>query len=84
MAPKAPMGAAFMITAMTPKNACPRSSSSARTVRPRSPSAISANPNSTANSSTCRMSPRAKAPTTLSGMMLRMNATALSCEARAA
>src|SRR5216684_1568915 len=42
---------------------------------PRSPSAISAKPNRIANSSTCRMSPRASAPTTLSGMMLRTKST---------
>ena len=36
---------------------------------PRSPSASSAMPNRTEKNSTCRMSPSAKAPTTVSGMM---------------
>ena len=69
------MGAAFMMMAMTPNTACALSSMKLRSACPRSPSAISAKPNRIENSSTCRMSPRAKAPTTLSGMMFRKKST---------
>ena len=68
MAPNAPIGAAFMMMAMTPNIAWPASSTKARNRATRSPAAISEKPNNTENSSTCNMSPLAKAPTTLSGM----------------
>src|SRR3979411_220460 len=75
MAPKAPSGAAFITMAITPNTPCAASSMIWRSCLPRSPSAISANPNRMANSSTCRISPRASAPTTLSGMMLSTKST---------
>ena len=83
MAPKAPIGAAFITMAMTPNIAWPRSSMTPRSALPRSPIAISAKPNRIENSSTCRMSPLAKAPTTLSGMMSSTNSTPV-CAARPA
>ncbi len=69
IAPKTPSGATHMIMPMTPNSAAPASSSIRRKVWPRSPSLPSARPNRTANNSTGRMSPLAKAPTTESGMM---------------
>ena len=46
-------------------------------VWPRSPRVISAKPNRIENSSTCRISPVAKAPTTVSGMICRKKSTDL-------
>ena len=80
MAPKAPTGAAFMIRPITPNTPCATSSIIPRRALPFSPRAMSASPNRMANSSTCRMSPRAKAPTTLSGMMFSRKSTVfISC-----
>ena len=69
MAPKAPIGAAF-IRISTSLNIglvidCRKSS----TGLPRSPTAARLMPKSTEKNSTCRMLPSAKAPTTVVGMM---------------
>lgn len=80
MAPKAPMGAAFIKMATRRKigevSACRKST----TGRPRSPTSASAMPNSTEKNSTCRMSPCAKAPVMVSGMMfIRKPTMVVSC-----
>ncbi len=72
MAPKAPIGAAYMTIRITPKNACPVRSIPAMIGRPRSPKCMSAKANTTEKNSTCRMLPSAKAPTTLLGKMWKM------------
>ena len=87
MAPNAPIGATFTTSAMTPNIACATSSIRLRTVWPRSPKAMSEKPNRIANSSTCRISPCAKAPTTVSGMMCKTKSTdfiSLACFAKPA
>ena len=75
IAPNAPIGAAFITMAMTPNTPCAASSMKARSVWPRSPSPISAKPNRIENSRTWRISPCAKAPTTVSGMICRKKST---------
>ena len=80
IAPKAPIGAAFIRIATSLKigveSACRKSS----TGWPRSPTIASDRPNSTEQNSTCRMSPEAKAPTIVSGMMFCRKPTMLvSC-----
>src|SRR5262245_59359796 len=79
MAPKAPIGARRMIkptTAKSPSETIARTSTSALT---RSPSPNSARPNSTENRRTCRTSPRAKAPTIVSGMTFSRKSIVLRC-----
>ena len=69
MAPKAPIGAAFIRISTSLKIglviACRKFSTGA----PRSPTMASAMPKSIEKNSTCRMLPSAKAPTTVAGMM---------------
>ena len=68
MAPSTPSGASLMRMPMILNSTFDSVSISACTGAPRSPSMVSAQPNSTANSSTCSTSPVAKACTTVVGM----------------
>ena len=77
MAPKAPIGAAFMMMPTTPKKAWAVLSMKRYTGLPFSPIAESAKPNMRAKRSTWRMSPLAKASTTLDGMMFIRKSTVL-------
>jgi len=69
MAPNAPMGAVFMIRRTRPSSARDSVSMNSNSGAPRAPTALRASPNTTENSSTCRMSDRASASTMLVGMM---------------
>ena len=83
MAPKAPIGATFMTMPTMPKNTCAVWSMRSSSGLPRSPSQCSANANRMAINSTCRISPSAKAPTTVFGMMCSRNSTVLCSPALA-
>ncbi|MNY31242.1 hypothetical protein D3C86_1653980 [compost metagenome] len=69
MAPKAPMGAAFISIATSLKIGYIRACMKSVTGLPFSPTIPSAMPKRTEKNSTCRMSPLAKAPTMVVGMM---------------
>ncbi len=78
MAPKAPMGASFMMYADDARTARASDfSMKSNTSVPRPPNLCSAKPNITANSSTCRISPLAKASTTVFGIMLSRKSVVL-------
>jgi hypothetical protein len=66
-APKAPIGAAFITMCTNLKNAWATSSRKSTTGLAGSPTRVSDRPNRIEISSTCRISPSAKAPTTVSG-----------------
>ena len=83
MAPKAPIGAAFITMPTMPKKTCAVWSMIASSGLPFSPSQCSAKAKRIANSSTCRISPSAKAPTTVAGMMCRKYSTMLCSPALA-
>ena len=68
MAPKAPMGASFMIVPTMENSTCETFSIRSNTMVPRPPKRCSAKPNSTAITNTCRISPLANAPARVSGM----------------
>src|SRR6218665_3181557 len=68
MAPSTPSGARWMIRPMTLNSTSASASTTVATGWPRSPSSASAQPNSTANSSTCSTSPVAKALTARAGV----------------
>ena len=68
MAPSTPSGASLMMMPITLNNTCDKVSMKWATGAPRSPSMASAQPNSTAKSSTCSTSPVANAPTTVPGI----------------
>ena len=80
MAPKAPIGAAFMRMATRRKIGVVSACRKSVTGLPLSPTMPSAMPNRTEKNSTCRMSPSAKAPTIVCGMMfIRKPVIVLSC-----
>ena len=79
IAPNAPIGASRMINATTSKSASDVIAMTSTSRATRAPSRSSARPKTTENSRTCRISPRANAPTTVSGMMLRMKSVVLRC-----
>ena len=68
IAPSTPSGASLMMMPMILNSTWPSVSMKVATGAPRSPSIASAQPNSTANSSTCSTSPVAKALTTVVGI----------------
>ena len=68
IAPSTPSGASLMMMAMILNSTSEVASITAATGLPRSPSIDSAQPNSTANSSTCSTSPVANALTTVVGI----------------
>ena len=70
IAPKAPIGASRMIMPTMAKSTCDDFSIQSKTSVPRPPKRCSAKPNSTENSSTCRISPLANASTTVFGMIV--------------
>jgi hypothetical protein len=72
MAPKAPIGAAYMTIRITWKNALPNRSMARTIGLPVSPMKCSAMANTTEKNRTWRTSPSANAPTTLSGKMWKM------------
>ncbi len=74
IAPSTPSGASLMMKLITRKNTCASSSIRLLTRCARSPSSDSAEPNSTENTRTCRMSPFAKASVAVSGMIFSRNA----------
>ena len=76
IAPKAPSGAAHITMRTMPKTILPAASTTSVTGFARSPSQISAKPDSTEMNSTCRILPSAKAPTKVCGMMFIRNGTA--------
>ena len=76
IAPNAPIGAVHHDGDDAERHARHRRMK-ARSVWPRSPRPISAKPNRIENSRTWRISPCAKAPTTVSGMMCRKKSTRL-------
>lgn len=78
IAPKAPIGATFMMKPTMRNSTCEVFSIRSNTSVPRPPKACSAKPNITENSSTCRMSPLAKASTTLLGMTLSRNSVVVA------
>ena len=75
IAPKAPSGASFITLLTMPNSTWDTCSTKSNTGLPFSPIAASEKPNRMAISSTCRMSPLAKASMKVVGMMLRMNST---------
>ena len=68
IAPKAPIGATRMMMPTMANSTCDAFSIRSNTSVPRPPKRCSAKPNSTENSSTCRISPLAKASTTVLGI----------------
>src|SRR5918912_26434 len=72
IAPKAPIGAAYMTMRITWKKALPTRSMPRTIGLPASPIKCSAIANTTEKNRTCRTSPSANAPTTLSGKMWKM------------
>ena len=81
IAPKAPIGATFMIKPTMPNSTCGNLSITLKTSLPRSPSMERAKPNMMAKNSTCRISPLAKASTTVLGMIL-IRKSIVPCESR--
>jgi len=79
IAPNAPIGASFMMKPTTMNNPCAIFSMKLTTGRPHSPADAIAKPNSTENSSTCRISPLANASTTVVGMTLSRKSTVPCC-----
>ena len=77
IAPNAPIGAARMMKPTTMKSACANSSMKRTTGFPFWPAEASARPNSTEKSSTCRISPFAKASTTVFGITFMRKSTVL-------
>ena len=73
MAPKAPTGATRMIMPTIWKSTCELFSITSKMSVPRPPNLCRAKPKRTEKKSTCRISPSAKAPTTVFGMMFMMN-----------
>ena len=71
----APIGATFMIVPTMANSTCESFSMKSKTSVPRPPKRCSAKPNSTASSSTCSISPLAKASTKVLGMMPIRNST---------
>ena len=69
IAPNAPIGATFMIRATIRKKTCDVRSSTSISGFAVAPMEVSATPNSTAKKTICRISPLAKASTTLVGTM---------------
>ena len=84
IAPNAPIGARRIIKLMMPKMTCEKLSITLKISWPLLPRRCSAKPNSTANSSTCKMLPLANAPITLPGITSMRKATipcSLACSA---
>ena len=79
IAPKAPTGASRMIRPITSNSVSDVMAMTSVTRDTRGPSRSNANPNNTENSSTGRTSPRAKAPTTVSGITPSRKSTVLRC-----
>ena len=75
MAPKAPMGATFMTSATMRKNTCDRRSRTSTSGLAVGPMAVSETPKRTAKKTIWRISPLAKASTTLEGTMLVRKST---------
>ncbi len=75
IAPSTPSGASLMMMPMILNSTWLSVSMKLATGAPRSPSIASAQPNSTANSSTCSTSPVAKALTTVVGISFIRNST---------
>ena len=73
MAPKAPMGDSATIISTIENTTLVSWSTRLDTMLARSPSTMSARPNSTATSMTCRMAPFAKASTMVLGMIFSRN-----------
>ena len=81
MAPNAPIGANLMTMPIRMKKTWQMSSISFSTGLPRSPKRCRAKANNTAKNRTCSMSPAAKAPTTVLGMIaIRKPATLWVCD----
>ncbi|MNW07190.1 hypothetical protein D3C71_2037460 [compost metagenome] len=78
MAPKAPIGAAFIRMWTRRNTGAVSASRKVSTGRPLSPVRASATPNSTATNSTCRMLPSTKALTRVAGMMSIANPVRVS------
>ena len=80
IAPKAPTGASRITRLTISKSVCPARSSLSASGFARGPRRESAIPNSTANRSTGRISPRANAPTMLSGITSARSPPSFLCE----
>jgi hypothetical protein len=67
MAANTPTGATYITSAVNWKDTCARDSANARTGSDRTPTTLAATPNTNANTTICRMSPRAIASMMLDG-----------------